>query len=782
MMTRGGIRQKLILLTLVPALAFMLALFVYFWQQSTQHSHQSMNERGLLMARYLSNIAEFAVVTGNMTQLRELSAYLLDDELVALRVYDNDHYLLLNMGAVMQEPIFGPTGYPSEIHHCASTRHHWLFCAPVLLSPLPIQGLGPDSDQPSPRLIGHVELAISNDRLRRDRERLAIHSMTALLLMILLMLFLIRRVERQITQPISALTRSVSLISDGVNNVAIQNTASGELGSLQHGFNQMARTLDKHHIEMESRIEAATKKLSQAMRELEQRNQQLQEQTELANAASKAKSLFLATMSHEIRTPLSGIIGMLSLFDRNALPAEQRSYLEHLEQAAASLRMLIDDVLDFSRIEAGKLSISQRPCHLEKSIDSVMMMLALSAQQKNLNLLVSIDPHAPYEVVGDELRFRQILINLLGNALKFTEKGHVMLRMRVLEHNQDSCRMRFEVEDSGIGIEPELQASIFEGFTQIDTRMTRQHGGSGLGTTISRELVQLMGGRIGLESTPGKGSCFWFELETRVLRWESNENVSMTGQRWLVLEPCAIAGKVLLETLQAAGVEVDWCQDETSLLAHYQQKPYEMLLLCESSTEFRLKDLASRLSQMRGQSHACLHYHVTYINGATDTSLFDGHITKPLMLSRLRGLSKPTSAESAPHHPSNTANSLSILLAEDDRINATVVSSFLRKLGHKVELVSDGEAALAALNQGDFDLALMDLRMPLLDGLRVSQQWRQQETQGGGHLPIIALTANASEEDRLACMAAGMDDFLIKPVSIEQLDALLQQYCSKPAA
>ena len=773
-MNRGGIRQRLLLLTLVPALLFLLVVIGYFGQQGIGKSEAAMNERGVLIARYLANMAEFAVATGNMRQLREISGILLDQELTGFRVYDTDDNLLITLGKEL-DGIPSTDTHPVSVHHCGETRNAWLFCAPIVFSPQPIGDLDVAPGEHLPRIIGRLEASLSSEWLKQERQQVVIKSLLTVLLMMLLMLYLIRRVEQEITQPLVDLTHSVSLIGDGANHVQIAADGRGEIRSLQQGFNAMARTLDRHYAEMEQRIEAATKKLNQALLELEEKNQLLNDKIEVANSASKAKSLFLATMSHEIRTPLSGIIGMLSLIDRQALPEVQRSYIEHMEQATSSLRMLIDDVLDFSRIEAGKLRLNQHACTPRENVEGVVMMLAHSAQQKNLELIVEIDPALPQLILGDELRFRQILINLVGNAIKFTEQGYVMVRVQAKEQDMVSCRIRTEIIDSGIGIDQQAQNNIFDGFTQIDTSMTRQHGGSGLGTTIARELVNLMGGSIGLQSSPGEGSCFWFELEARVIQ-AGNSDKPLQEKRYLLFERCDITAKSLIKMMQAQGAVIERYGEQEPILQSYSERLFDAVLLCENSQTFSTRDLAESLRQAGKSAPRSPVFHVTYINGQSDASLFDGHITKPLTPGRLTNiLLEPSATDDIPKIP-DAVEARRVLLAEDDRINATVVSSFLGQLGHQVQLVTDGEAALSAMRQGGLDVAILDLRMPLADGLTVCRRWREHESREGGHLPIVALTANASEEDREACMDAGMDDFLTKPVTLERLDAILRQY------
>lgn len=774
MTNTGGIREKLVRLTLIPVLVCLSLVFAYFGYQSINHSYTSMKDRGQIITGYLSSMAEFAVATGNMNQLDEFTRVFMDGDLLAFRIYDINNQLMMEKGEELKEIRQQSDTFPAAVHHCNKTQNSLVFCAPITTMSLPVSDYPFTEQEARQRIIGRVELALSDEKMRKDRQEFIVGSLAAVISLLFILLFFIRRVEQQITQPISELTRSVSLISDGASDVRIDVKASGEFKVLQDGFNNMAKKIDSHKAEMESRINMATRKLNDAMLELENKNRELEKQIDVAQSASKAKSLFLATMSHEIRTPLSGLIGILSLIDRDVMPREQRGYLDHMEQATTSLRMLIEDVLDFSRIEAGKLNISSHPCSPVKSIEGVAMMLAHSAQEKKLEMIVSIDPHVPLEIMGDEVRFRQVLINLLGNAIKFTEQGHIMIALKVVSREQEKCRMRIEVSDSGIGIDKAKQKEIFDGFTQIDTSMTRKHGGSGLGTTISRELVRLMGGSMGLESEAGKGSRFWFELDANVIR-DAETLKPLANKRYLFLEHCGLAANSLIQTLQSRGAHVGWCTDEDELIKAYQSNHYDIVLLCENSVAFTLRGLAETLQQIRGERSDTQHYHATYINGATEHDLFDGHLTKPLTLTHLQAFPQFMPEAESVDLDESKQHCLSVLLAEDDRINATVVMSFLKRMGHRCHHVSDGEAALHSLQSGIYDIVVMDLRMPLMDGLSVARQWREQEGDNH-HLPIIALTANASEEDRQACLAAGMDDFLTKPVSIEQLASMLDKY------
>ena len=767
-----GIRQRLILLALLPALLLMLLSLGWYGHSSMRHAEAALHDRGMITTRYLLSLGEFAVATGNLIQIHEVASGLINDEIVQLRLYNQHLEEVLRVGDGQVPKLIDGEHPLSEMQRCLSDGEYWLYCAPIYYQPLAIPELLFDNDDPGRQLVGHLELVLSTSELQRKKQQVIGQSLVGVIIMLLLLIYLIRRVEMQITKPLGELTESVSLLSHGVHDVMIREDGRGELLTLQRGFNRMARTLDRHYKELELRVSESTRRLSLALEELEKRNQQLQEQTDKATAASRAKSMFLATMSHEIRTPLSGIVGMLSLLNQDELPDSQRSYLENLGQAAGSLRMLIEDVLDFSRIEAGKMSLRLNPCSPRQSTESVAMTLAISAHEKGLQLMLEVDPAVPRNLLGDETRYRQILINLVGNAIKFTESGHVFIRLQRLDANDpEICLLRTEVIDTGIGIPEDKQAAVFDGFTQIDSSMTRQHGGSGLGTTISRELVQMMGGKIGLHSQEGVGSTFWVELPIKVVQ-QGPLYQPLARKRFLLLEAYAPARENLVRLLQAMGVVVDACDEAATVLALHARHQYTAVILGERDATFAWHRLAEKLAVQKQTD--CQYIHLTFINGMSDAALFNAHLTKPLTESRLLrvfGLAPVPEAEDEPIYAHSPCR---ILLAEDDRINATVASSFLRQLGHHTTLVTDGEAALEAMAQGGYELVIMDLRMPKLDGLTVTSRWRERELEG--HLPIIALTANACDEDREASLKAGMDDFLSKPVTKEQLAKIIARH------
>ena len=543
---------------------------------------------------------------------------------------------------------------------------------------------------------------------------------------------------------------------------------------------------------------------------------QLREAKRAAELATRAKSNFLATMSHEIRTPMSGIIGTTHLLQKTKQTKEQKEYTEALLDASKSLHALIDDILDFSKIEANKLHLQKSTFDLHHTIHEVVSVLSPNAEHHSLDLIVYIDPELPSFVIGDSQRVRQILFNLLGNAIKFTEKGEIILKVTALEPlasknkpsatankpsallNTDSINLRFDIIDTGIGINNEQQKLIFDSFTQADNLQTHKFGGTGLGTTISKQLVEFMGGEIGLSSVLGTGSHFWFTLNLPI---EKSGDIKERYHHIFTDKRVAISTckNALYETLESYchffGFTVQRFNSESELLSGLQQaiqhdQPFELLILSSSRDKNTPVKLANKINALDfGSYPAPKKVFLNYLNKRAEAqksggSLFDCYISKPVNFERLGdGLLALLNPDDIQTHKTRCCDlkdiSLNILIAEDEDINAMVLSSFLQDAGHKTKRVLNGAQAVKELSQNHYDIAFMDMRMPEMNGIEAAITWRDREPEGV-HIPIIALTANATEDDRQSCLEAGMDDFITKPITPEQLsDAVLKFYSSK---
>ncbi|ADP96552.1 ATP-binding protein [Marinobacter adhaerens] len=799
-MRRWGIRKKVLVVTLVPTLLTTLMLGLFFTYSWVNNIESLLKDRGESLSRQLAAGSEYGLFTANRSLLSSLSNALLEEQDVrSITFFGSDGSRLLHTGPGSSETVQA-TELTAEHATRISRENSTRFITPVFLQDLMIESmLDPDARQSMSNLrepLGWVVVEMSHIRTEKETYKALLISLLLILGGVILSMAIALRLSRAFTNPVFELNEAVARLKEGKLDTRVYTGAGPEFEQLESGLNAMAEELSKAQAEMQQNIDQATEDLRETLETIEIQNIELDFARKEALEASRIKSEFLANMSHEIRTPLNGIIGFTELLLKSPLPRQQRDHLSTIRKSSEILLTIINDILDFSKIEAGKLILDRVPFQLRDIVEEVMVMLAPAAHAKNLDLVPLVYNDVPDNIMGDPLRVKQVITNLVNNAIKFTQTGEVVLRASLEEEEADTNRvtLRLSITDSGVGLSRAQQQSLFNAFSQADASTARQYGGTGLGLAISKRLVEEMGGKIGLESELGKGSTFWFTLTSELAT--SGEAIAprdaLRGERVIYLEQQKTTGLAVEHLLRDWGMVVDRVASPGALQEHIEeaqksQAGYAVAILGITRHLLNSSQYCGLVRTLEIERDCrtllltpTLETHDTPLSG-----LASGHLTKPVcrdslydeLLLLVHGINSggrvPEYEISA--NRATTANVPRVLAVDDNDANLKLVMTLLEDCQLDAESASSGFEALSKARQKPFDLVFMDLQMPGMDGVETTARLREMDT-GNHRTPIIALTAHALADEQERLTKQGFDGYMPKPISSGQLNDIIHEY------
>ncbi len=809
MIKEWGIKSRVLFLTLVPTITISLLLSAYFTSTRIQDLEKALRDRGYAIALQLAPASEYGVFSGNTHTLQRLANDALSEpEVRSVSIFNKDGRLLAHAGHEHQTPT-NILSVSDQSHGItmADTGNSLLFTVPVTIRDVIIEDYA-YADSPYDHTENHdnvlgwisIELGRMTTTIRQYQVLFAC-SVIVLIGLGISGIFAFR-MGRDVTRPILQMASAVEKIKNGNFDTRVYTNARSELRHLEAGINTMAASLKAAHEEMQQSVEQATADLRQTLETIEIQNIELEMARKEAETASRVKSEFLANMSHEIRTPLNGVIGFINLLMKTKLDLRQNDYLSTIQKSAISLLSIINDILDFSKIEAGKLALDQTPMDLRECVEDALTLMAPAAHEKRLELVPMIYSDVPDKIVGDHLRLKQIITNLVNNAIKFTESGSVVVRIMLEKDLLEQVVICVSITDSGIGLSIDEQKSLFQAFTQADSTTTRRFGGTGLGLVISKRLVQQMGGEIGVESEAGKGSTFWFTFIASKVQEipKAKFNPILKNQRVLLFESHPTTRLSLNHLLSSWGINVTEVDDpkyiqDALLHAKVNENPFNMIIIGVNQPD-PASHFIEDLTVLASTEYNC---RVGVLANTTDQTIYDELqnsgaaicLAKPVRRKKLhdalvdilhphgeiRPKNNKISSNVAEYDEPNAENNsvVSVLAVDDNPSNLKLVAALLEDMGIIADCANLGVEALKLMEQKTYDIILMDIQMPGMDGLQVTNRIRMKE-RPGHHVPIIALTAHALTTEREAVLCAGMDDYLTKPIDEKELQRIIQQW------
>ncbi|MBY5990543.1 two-component sensor histidine kinase BarA [Ferrimonas balearica] len=787
--TKYSLRTWVLVLALAPTMLVGLLLGGYFTSSRFSELEQTLLRQGTNIIEPLAIASEYGLLMNN----REYTKRLIDlthrqnSGLVqSIAVFDNQNQIFVSSKyhrdfELIKLPSNRDLNQGTELEHLGDSL--------VLRTPVISEGAAIAFGASRETQLGYIAVQLNKHEALLEQYRAAVAAFIIVLIGVQLNLLFTFRLLKNVTQPITEMVRAVAKIREGKLNTRLHGDLIGELDSLKRGINAMAASLSEYHNEMQQNIDQATSDLRETLEQIEIQNVELDIAKKRALEASRIKSEFLANMSHELRTPLNGVIGFTRQLLKTPLHDNQKDYLKTIERSASNLLSIINDILDFSKLEAGKMVLDDVPFALRDALDETLTLLSGAAYDKGLEFVVEIDDQVPDSLCGDVMRIQQVVTNLVGNAVKFTDKGSVRLSLDLADETPDRVLLRAEVSDTGIGIAEDQQSMLFQAFGQADSSVSRRFGGTGLGLVITKRLVNQMEGQIGFTSHLDQGSTFWFTL--------SIEKSGFTISDPLPREPLRGARIALLESRRlsrnALASQLEQWQTKplptTSLLqlsdTLVSEPPLDFTLIATASVP-GYDALAAIQPTLEAKGGELLLLHEGQPEPWAQQLVSQGKarlVAMPLSQRRLfaalslQDLAQLPKSETAPA-PTAPQHHLKVLAVDDNKANLKLIATLLAEVAGQVDTARGGQEAIDRCRMTAYDAVFMDIQMPDIDGLMATQAIRLDSL--NRHSPIIAVTAHAIGDERDRILASGMDDYLTKPIDEADLRQVLERWVRTP--
>ncbi|MCK4952049.1 MAG: response regulator [Gammaproteobacteria bacterium] len=772
-MKNWGIRKQVLTLALLPAAIIAVLLTTTFIVSQISEHTKLLEEKGRILTSQLAVAAEYAVATGNISILENLTSSVLKEPDVAqINITDKEDRLLIS---VHQQALI------------KETENLIKFKSPIIQSKTIVSDFENEANDQQDTQIGSANISLSNiSTIQRQKQDLVKIVFIVVSGLVIAMIFAMR-IGEGVIRPIFKMSSAVTKIAEGQLSTRIEENSKGETRILEKGINNMAKKLQRAHDDMQENIDMATAELRMTMNNLEMMNAELDITRKKAVESSRAKSEFLSNMSHEIRTPMNGVIGFINILKRTKLTEDQTNYINTIHKSTTSLLEIINEILDFSKLDAGKVYLENIDFNLREITEDAILLMAPGAYDKNLNITLIFPSDVPVHLIGDPVKIKQILINLVGNAIKFTNEGSIIICVEAINEDKDNVKINISAKDTGIGISKENQKNIFSEFTQADSSISRNFGGTGLGLGICKKIVELMDGKMGMESNPGQGSSFWFEFSCNK-RKNPLQKSSLPVQPFASVN-CILYGQhepsrtSLYHQLTSWGMMVIDFNSLSSIGKYLKtcspdQNKFDIAVISINSNESDNPNLQSTISDIKEKFNAACLVLVNSNNRSLIESIYKlgadsclQAITPQLRLYKSLHKLLSQKEHETPIHTCFDARSTNvvmglkhqILVVDDNEINRQVITHLLKEAGATVTEAKNGKEAVDLCANKQFDLIFMDIHMPIMDGQTATRKIRDAET-GSNQTPIIAMTADVMSRKREKFIQSRMNDCIIKPL------------------